>query len=139
MLGSFLAMFYKAGVLAKSMTAIWIHGAMEIFGMVIEASAGLLLGVGWLFPGSLTRKQAFLNTGKKSLMLVLSTLPFTIAAGLLEGFVTQLYNEMPNWLALAIIFITLSLIAFYYLVHPILVHRKTELSFHQLFLNDEEN
>lgn len=139
MLGSFLAMFYKAGVLAKSMTAIWIHGAMEIFGMVIEASAGILLGVGWLFPGSLTRKQAFLSTGKKSLMLVLSTIPFTIAAGLLEGFVTQLYNEMPNWLALAIIFITLSLIAFYYLIYPILVHRKTEITFQQLYLNDEES
>lgn len=139
MLGSFLAMFYKAGVLAKSMTAIWIHGAMEIFGMVIEASAGLLLGTGWLFPGSLTRKQAFFLTGKNSLMLVISTIPFTIAAGLLEGFVTQLYNEMPSWLAVFIIFLTLSLISFYYLVYPILVHRKTAMKFEQLFIDNEEN
>lgn len=139
MLGSFLAMFYKAGVLAKSMSAIWIHGAMEIFGMVIEASAGLLLGLGWLFPGNLTRKQAFLVTGKSSLMLVISTIPFTIAAGLLEGFVTQLYNEMPYWLALIIIFSTLGFISFYYLVYPILVYRKRNQTFEHLQLLNEEN
>ena len=137
MLGSFLTMFYKSGVLAKSMSAIWIHGAMEIFGMVIEAAAGLLLGLGWLFPGSLTRKQAFILSGKESLMILLSTIPFTIAAGLLEGFVTQLYNDMPYWMALAIIFITLGVITYYYLIYPVRLYRNAE-TFESTFLKYEE-
>ena len=138
MLGSFLTMFYKAEVLAESMSAIWIHGAMEIFGMVIEAGAGLLLGLGWLFPGSLSRKQAFIVTGKESLMIMLSTIPFTIAAGLLEGFVTQLYNEMPLWMALIIIFGTLGIISFYYLVYPVLLHKKSIDTFDEMMLRYEE-
>jgi uncharacterized membrane protein SpoIIM required for sporulation len=138
MLGSFLTMFYKADVLADSMTAIWIHGAMEIFGMVIEAAAGFLLGVGWLFPKALTRKQAFMVTGKESLMLMLSTLPFTIAAGLLEGFVTQLYNEMPLWLALTIILGTLSTIGYYYLIYPVRIYRNRVHTFDDTFADYNE-
>ena len=138
MLGSFLTMFYKANVLWESMRAIWIHGAMEIFGMVIEAAAGLLLGLGWLFPGSLSRKAAFILKGKESLMLMLSTLPFTIAAGLLEGFVTQLYNEMPVWLALVIILGTLSVIGYYYLIYPIRMYGNQVKTFDEMLLQYEE-
>jgi uncharacterized membrane protein SpoIIM required for sporulation len=133
MVGSFVTMFHKAGVLGESMTAVWIHGSMEIFGMVIEAAAGILLGVGWVFPGSLTRKKAFLINGKESLMIVASTIPFTIAAGLLEGFVTQLYNEMPVWLSLIIILGTLAVISYYYLIYPIKVHSKKNITFEQFF------
>ncbi len=140
MVGSFLTMFYQADVLGLSMSAIWIHGAMELFAMVIEAGAGFLLGVGWLFPGSLSRKKAFLLNGKESLLILLSTIPFTICAGLLEGFVTQYYNEMPMALTLTIIFGTLGLITFYYLVYPVVQHRKMNTSFEQMFLNnDDEN
>lgn len=138
MLGSFLTMFYKEGVFAESMSAIWIHGAMEIFGMVIEAAAGLLLGLGWLFPGSLSRKQAFLLTGKESLMIVMSTIPFTIAAGLLEGFVTQYYNEMPLWGSSFIIFGTLGVITYYYLIYPIRKYRNADLRLEDILVNNEE-
>lgn len=138
MLGSFLTMFEQQGVLAESMTAIWIHGAMEIFGMVIECSAGFLLGLGWLFPGSLTRKQAFLLTGKESLMIVMSTIPFTIAAGLMEGFVTQLYNDMPLWMSISIILLTLSIITYYYLIYPVIKYGKTEPKLSDIMVNNEE-
>jgi uncharacterized membrane protein SpoIIM required for sporulation len=136
MLGSFLTMFYQADVLGESMSAIWIHGAMEIFAMVIEASAGILLGVGWLFPGSLTRKQAFIANGKQSLMIVLSTIPFTICAGLLEGFITQFYNEFPLVITMTIIFGTLGVISFYYLIYPILLNKRLGSTFHSVFLNE---
>mgnify|MGYP006076269163 CR=1 FL=1 len=138
MVGSFLTMFYKEGAFAESMSAIWIHGAMEIFGMVIEAAAGLLLGLGWLFPGTLSRKQAFLLTGKESLMIVMSTLPFTIAAGLLEGFITQYYNEMPFGGSLTIILSTLGIIGYYYLIYPIRKYHNTTLRLEDIMVNNEE-
>lgn len=127
MIGSFITMFHQHDVLAESMTAVWIHGAMEIFSIVIEATAGFILGLGWLFPGALTRKQAFFLTGKESLMIVLSTIPFTIAAGLMEGFITQLYNELPLIISVGIISLTLGIISYYYLIYPVLKYRKTEL------------
>ncbi|MEN8732080.1 MAG: stage II sporulation protein M [Bacteroidia bacterium] len=138
MLGSFLTMFYKEGVFTESMSAIWIHGAMEIFGMVIEASAGLLLGLGWLFPGTLSRKQAFLLTGKESLMIVMSNIPITKSAGLLEGFFTQYYNEMPFGGSLLIIFGTLGVISYYYLMYPIRRYNNIALRLEDIMVNNEE-
>jgi uncharacterized membrane protein SpoIIM required for sporulation len=138
MLGAFVIMFQQAGVLGLSMSAVWIHGAMEIFAMVIEATAGFILGLSWLFPGSLSRKQAFVQKGKDSLILVLSTIPFTIAAGLLEGFVTQYYNEMSIWLSCTIIIITLSVISYYFLIYPLRKYRGTELNFDKLFLEYDQ-
>ena len=138
MLGSFLTMFQQQDVLAESMSAIWIHGAMEIFSMVIEASAGFLLGLGWLFPGALSRKQAFFLTGKESLMIVMSTIPFTIAAGLFEGFVTQLYNDVPSWISVAIIFLTLGLISYYYLIFPVRKYKNAELKLSDIMVNYDD-
>ena len=134
MVGTFQTMFYQAGQLWQSMSAIWIHGAMEIYGMTIEAGAGLLLGLGWLFPGTLKRKQAFIMSGKESLIIVLSTIPFTIFAGLLEGFVTQYYNEMPLPITMTIIVGTLLLITYYYWYYPIKVFRNNASNLDKTFM-----
>jgi hypothetical protein len=58
----------------------------------------------------------------------LSTIPFTIAAGFLEGFVTRYALEMPKWLNVVIILGTLSLISFYFLLFPFIVHRKKNIN-----------
>jgi len=61
---------------------------------------------------------------RDSIKIVISTMPFTIAAGFLEGFVTRYSNTMPLFLALLIILGTLSIITYYYLVYPFIVHKK---------------
>ncbi|HJY12722.1 MAG TPA: hypothetical protein VJ304_08040, partial [Flavobacterium sp.] len=58
----------------------------------------------------------------------LSTLPFTFMAGFLEGFITRYSIDMPIWLSLFIILSTLSLISFYYLVYPFIIHKKVQQS-----------
>ena len=138
MLGSFLTMFYEAGVFAKSMSAVWIHGSMEIFVMVVEAGMGFLLGLGWLFPGSFTRMQAFKRNGKESLMILLSTIPFTVFAGFLEGFVTQYYNDLHWSFSLTVILTTLGIISYYYLVYPIRLFGRSGLTINDLIGEDEE-
>lgn len=50
MLGTFQYFFQQQGVLGDSMRGIWIHGAFEISAMVIEATAGFILGASLLFP-----------------------------------------------------------------------------------------
>lgn len=125
MLGSFQYFFHQQGVLGESMKGIWIHGAMEIFAIVIEGAAGLLLGASILFPKTHSRLTSFKQGIRDSIKIVISTMPFTIAAGFLEGFITRYSNVMPLILALLIIFGTLSLIAFYYLIYPFMVYKKT--------------
>ncbi len=124
MLGAFQYFFYQQGVFWQSVQGIWIHGAMEIFGIVIESAAGFILGASLLFPRTFSRKNAFKIGFKNSLKIFLSTVPFTISAGFLEGFITRYSIIMPNWANISIILSTLSLISFYYLVYPFLVNKK---------------
>jgi len=53
-------------------------------------------------------------------------MPFTICAGILEGYVTRYSNIMPNWASVSIILITLSIISYYYLIYPYIVNKKTK-------------
>lgn len=124
MLGSFQYFFYQQGVFWESVQGIWIHGSMEIFAIVIEAAAGFILGASILFPRTFSRLNSFKIGFKDSLKIFLGTVPFTIAAGILEGFVTRYSLEMPNWLNVFIILSTLSLISFYFLIYPTIVHKK---------------
>lgn len=124
MLGAFQYFFYDRGVFWESVRGIWIHGCMEIFGMVIEAAAGFIFGAGILFPKTYSRLASMKISFKNGLKIVLSTMPFTFAAGMLEGFVTRYAPDMPRALNVFIILFTLSLISFYYLVYPFIVNRK---------------
>ncbi|MDY0988657.1 hypothetical protein BSF41_42060 [Flavobacterium sp. ACN2] len=124
MLGSFQYFFYEQGVFWKSVRGIWIHGSMEIFAIVIETTAGFILGASILFPKTFSRMNSFKIGFKNSFKIFLSTFPFTISAGFLEGFITRYSIDMPNWLSSFIILFTLAIISFYYLIYPFIVHKK---------------
>ncbi len=124
MVGAFQYMFQAEGVLWESVRGIWIHGAMEIFAIVIEGAAGLMLGASILFPKTFSRIASFKIGVKDGVKILISTFPFTFSAGFLEGFVTRYSNIMPNWLSISIIVFTLSFISFYYLIYPYIIHKK---------------
>ncbi|MEZ4841681.1 MAG: stage II sporulation protein M [Flavobacteriaceae bacterium] len=118
MLGSFLYFFYDKGLLWESSRTIWIHGTIEISVIIIAGCAGLVLGNGLLFPDTYSRLDSFKKSIKAGLKIMLSTVPFFIIAGFLEGFVTR-HTEMPDWLAITIILTSLILIIYYYVIYPI--------------------
>tara|TARA_B100001146_G_C16200619_1_gene444320 strand:+ start:2332 stop:3339 length:1008 start_codon:yes stop_codon:yes gene_type:complete len=122
MLGSFQYFFYDQGLLWESARTIWIHGTIEISVIIIAGTAGLVLGNSILFPKTYTRLQSFVRGAKNGLKILLSTIPFFIIAGFLEGFVTR-HTEMPDVLAILIIGGSLSLIVFYYIIYPIYLKR----------------
>ncbi|WP_348813635.1 stage II sporulation protein M [Flavobacterium maritimum] len=124
MLGSFQYFFYQQGVFWESVRGIWIHGSMEIFAIVIESMAGFILGASILFPRTYSRMNSFKIGFKNSFKIFLSTFPFTISAGFLEGFITRYSIEMENWFSSFIILFTLAVISFYYLIYPFIVHKK---------------
>jgi uncharacterized membrane protein SpoIIM required for sporulation len=102
---------------------------MEIFAIVIEGAAGLILGASILFPKTYSRLTSFKMGMKDGVKILISTFPFTIAAGILEGYVTRYSNTMPHWLSVGIILITLSAISFYYLIYPHLLHKKLKQTY----------
>lgn len=123
MLGSFQYFFYEKGVFWESVRGIWIHGSMEIFAIIIECAAGLILGASILFPGTHSRYTSFKMGAKTGVKILISTFPFTFVAGFLEGYVTRYSNVMPNWLSVGIILTTLGIISYYYLVYPFKVQK----------------
>ncbi|WP_431124531.1 stage II sporulation protein M [Flagellimonas flava] len=125
MLGSFQYFFYEKGLLWESVRTIWIHGTIEISVIIIAGCAGLVMGNGMLFPGTYTRMESFKRGVKNGLKIMISTVPFFILAGFLEGYVTR-HTEMPDWLAILIIASSLFLIVFYYIIYPNQFKRKAK-------------
>ncbi|HET8810871.1 MAG TPA: stage II sporulation protein M [Flavobacteriaceae bacterium] len=123
MLGSFQYFFYDQGLFWESARTIWIHGTIEISVIIVAGCAGLVVGNGILFPKTYSRLQSFIKGVKSGLKIVISTVPFFIIAGFLEGFVTR-KTQMPDWLAILIISLSLALILFYYVFYPIYLHKK---------------
>lgn len=124
MVGSFQYFFYEQGVFAESLQGIWLHGAMEIFSIIVATASGFILAASVLFPGTYSRFNSFRMGFRESLYIILSTLPFFVAAGFIEGFVTRLSNTMPLSLNLIIILGSFAFIFFYYMVYPFILSRK---------------
>ena len=123
MLGSFQYFFYDKGLLWESARTIWIHGTIEISIIIIAGCAGLVVGKAILFPTTYSRLQSFIIGVKSGVKIVISTIPFFIVAGFLEGFVTRI-TSMPDWLAIIIISLSLGLILFYYVYYPIYLNKR---------------
>ncbi|MGB3801187.1 MAG: stage II sporulation protein M, partial [Lewinella sp.] len=110
------------GVFRESLLTIWIHGALEISSIVIAGGAGLTLGSGLLFPGTLTRLQAFVRSARDGLKIMLGTVPLFIIAGTLEGYVTR-QTDLPEGLRLVFIVLCFTFIGWYYVVYPRVIAR----------------
>lgn len=117
MVGAFHYMFYKYGVLEEAMSAIWIHGTIELSVIVIAGGCGIALGNSILFPKSYTRLESFKRAAKQASKVLISTVPFFIVAGTLEGFVTRHY-QVSVWLSLSIIVLSALAIIYFYLIKP---------------------
>ena len=121
MLGAFQTFFFKHGLLGESMLAIWLHGTLEIWAIIVAGAAGLALGNGWLFPGTYSRKESFMRGAKKGLKIIVGTVPIFIMAGIYRRFYHASYR-ITHVLRLGIILLSLSFIIYYYIYLP---NRKT--------------
>lgn len=117
MVGAFQTFFYQHGLLWESVLAIWLHGTLEIWAIIVAGAAGLALGNGWLFPGTYSRLESFRRGAKRGLKIVIGTVPIFMMAGFIEGFVTR-HTELPELLRLSVILISLAFIIFYYIYLP---------------------
>jgi len=117
MVGAFIHFFAKYGLVGEALRVIFIHGTLELSAIVIAGAAGFVVGNGFLFPGTHSRKDAFIKAGREGLKMIVGLVPVFVAAGLLESFVTR-YTQMPLWLSLFIILSSLAFILYYFVFLP---------------------
>ncbi len=117
MLGVFQYFFYDQGIFQESFLTIWIHGALEISSIVIAGGAGLAMGSGLLFPGTLSRFEAFKESARDGLKIMLGTVPLFIIAGFLEGYLTR-HTELPDAIRGVFILLCFAFIMWYYVMYP---------------------
>jgi len=117
MLGSFEYFFFSKGLGLKSLVVIFVHGTIEISAIIIAGAAGLILGKSWMFPGTYKRMDSLKIGAKDSLKIVLGLVPFFLVAAFLEGFITR-HTEMPLWLSISILAVSVLLIAWYFVIYP---------------------
>ncbi|MEP7110203.1 MAG: stage II sporulation protein M [Ferruginibacter sp.] len=133
MLGCFQYMFFAKGLGLQSILVIWVHGTLEILALVIAATAGLVIAKGILFPGTYSRVASFKHGVKDALKIMIVLVPVFILASFFENYVTHLMGNtfdkennlgLPAWGSAIILVLSLSFITWYFIIHPIRLHRK---------------
>lgn len=117
MVGAFTTMFYNEGVLGEAMLAIMLHGTLELSTIVLMGGAGIVMGNGWLFPGTYSRIQSFRRAAKRGLKIVVGTLPVVLAAAIVEGYFSR-YTHAATSLRGGFIILSAAFILYYYVYLP---------------------
>ncbi len=121
MVGAFFALFFKSHLGFDAVMVIMLHGTLELFGLVLECMAGLILGLSFLFPHTLTRRQALRKGMFESAKIYIGTIPFTILAAFIESYVTHFgkagfakSNVFVSILIVAVFVGSVSFVVWYY-------------------------
>ncbi len=64
------------------------HGVLELSCIVVAGASGLRLGWALIAPGYRPRSEVLIDEGRKTIEIVLGTMPWLVVAGLVEGFIT---------------------------------------------------
>lgn len=124
MIGSFQTFFFQHGLLWDSFLAVFLHGTLELWAIIVAGAAGIALGNGWLFPGTYSRKVSFMRGAKRGVKIIVGTVPIFILAGFIESFMTR-HTELPDAIRLGIILLSLAFIIFYYIYLPKRIYHAT--------------
>lgn len=123
MVGAFQWFFKVRGLLLTSFLTIWVHGAFEISGIVIAGAAGITLGNGFMFPGTLTRMQSLSIAAKRGMKVIIGLFPVILFAAFIEGFASR-HTEWPDPVKAGIIFLSFTIMIFYFVIYPYIVAEK---------------
>lgn len=134
MVGAFQWFYVVRNLTLASFLTIWIHGAFEIPAIILSAAAGMTMGHGILFPGTLTRAQSLVISAKRGIKMLIGIIPFIILAAFIEGYATRhtvittegdpIPSEWPTSLKWLFILTCFAIVIFYFVIYPIIVARK---------------
>ena len=111
-----------------------LHGTLELMGLVLETMAGLILGLSFLFPHTLTRWQAFKKGLIESGKIFIGVFPITLLAAFIESFITRLGNtgfqNIPLYISVLLIMILIAswvFIIYYFFIYSKKLSQKVPL------------
>lgn len=126
MLGAFQFFFFERDLGFESFLTIWQHGTIEISCIILAGTAGFVLAKGILFPGTLSRFDAFRVSGRMSLLILLGLIPLLVLAGFIEAFITR-HTDLPDLLRLSGILLSATFVIGYFVIYPFRVAAKHKL------------
>lgn len=85
---------WREGMSLSLWSFVAAHGVLELPAIFIAGGAGLGIARGFLFPGSLPRRESLAIAGSRSVKLVLGTIPMLLIAGFVEGFISP--TDLPR-------------------------------------------
>ncbi|MET0637541.1 MAG: stage II sporulation protein M [Chitinophagaceae bacterium] len=132
MVGVFDQMFAARGFGIQFFLVVFIHGTLELTALIIAAAAGLILGKSYLFPGTVSRLEAFKQGAKDGVKIMIGLLPVFGLAAFFEGFITRLYNDLSMFTSL-ITGLSVLFVIWYFIIYPIRLGKKMAA-----VLNEEE-
>ncbi|MEH7335747.1 stage II sporulation protein M [Neobacillus drentensis] len=88
LIGALAALFWHHDKSYDFWAFIVPHGMIELTAIFIAGGAGLLMGYKLFVPGQLSRGYQLKNQAKRSVQLLLGTIPLFVIAGVIEGFIT---------------------------------------------------
>ncbi len=127
MIGVFDQFFAARGLGIDFWLVVFVHGTLEITGLIIATAAGLVLGKSFLFPGTIRRIDAFKQGAKDGVKIMIGLIPVFALAAFFEGFITRLYNDI-SILTTAIFALSVLFVIWYFIIYPIRLGRKLLLN-----------
>ncbi len=111
-LGAFVALYFEKGLGYELSGWLIIHGATELFAIILAGAAGFIIGGSIAFPGRRSRQDSAAHAGHKAGTLGMGIVVMLFLAALLEGFGRELINA--DWLRYTIGFGSLMLWMLYF-------------------------
>jgi len=127
MIGVFDQFFAARGLGIDFWLVVFVHGTLEITGLIIATAAGLVLGKSFLFPGTIKRIDAFKQGAKDGVKIMIGLIPVFALAAFFEGFITRLYNDI-SILTTAVFALSVLFVIWYFIIYPIRLGRKLLLN-----------
>lgn len=87
-IGALAAIFWQHGKSYVFWAYILPHGVIELTAIFIAGGAGILMGYKFFVPGNYSRIYQLKVQAKRSVQLIIGTIPLFIIAGIIEGFIT---------------------------------------------------
>jgi uncharacterized membrane protein SpoIIM required for sporulation len=131
MVGAFVTFFYEQNQLSQALPVIMLHGTIELSSIVIAAAAGFVMGNSLVFPGTYSRIESFKRGAMTGIKILVGLVPFFIAAGFIESFVTR-YAFMHWSVKIVIIGISAVIMIYYFVIYPQRLYTNGKFSSHQL-------
>lgn len=118
MVGIFDQFFAARGFGLQFWLVVFVHGTLEITGIILAGAAGYILGKSFLFPGTLKRMEAFRQGAKDGVKIMIGLLPVFAIAAFFEGLFTRLYNDV-SVLTTGITTLSVVFVIWYFIIYPI--------------------